>query len=85
MVGNNRWTLQSQVWYIGRALGYRWRSDIRPPDFANISHIEGLDDPIPESTVYESNIPILSEIILTPDEVEKAMRNLKPDSAPGPD
>ena len=53
--------------------------------FANISRIPGMDDPIPEETVYNENCPKLSEIKFTDEEVKNAMRGLKINSAPGTD
>ena len=53
--------------------------------FANISRIPGMDDPIPENMEYADGVPQLDTIIFTQEEVTKAMKSLKVDSAPGPD
>ena len=44
-----------------------------------------MDDPIPERTEYAEDIPKLDTITFTQEEVRKAMKGLKVDSAPGPD
>ena len=53
--------------------------------FVNISKISGIDDPIPEDLPDVDDQAILGDINFTQKEVPAAMKDLKSDSAPGPD
>ena len=53
--------------------------------FANISRIPGIDDPIPEDMIYEEECPQLEDMVFKKEEVAMAMKQMKVDSAPGPD
>ena len=53
--------------------------------FVDISSIPGMDDPIPEATEYDEDKLKLEKIPFTKEEVCKAMKSLKINSAPGPD
>ena len=52
---------------------------------ANISKISEIDDPIPVDTVFDEDCPQLDSMNFTDEEVAKAMKCLKVDSATGPD
>ena len=53
--------------------------------FVGISNIQGPDDPIPEVEEYSDNMQILEDVEVMEDEVKSAIKNLKINSAPGPD